>query len=123
MRKYKSNIVSLVNNVNSYNFIIIYDPKLKDIVIERFNHKNIYIYYINRNSYDFIFLYNKSNKFYRFMIRHDKSNASFTLINEFYDTKVRDYFLFSDFPFILKEQYTYLEGDNDILDVLKKLDI
>ena len=59
MRKYSSNAASLINNVNSYNYIIIYDPKLKDIIIERFNYKNIYIYYVDCESYDFIFLYNK----------------------------------------------------------------
>ena len=123
MRKYSSNAASLINNVNSYNYIIIYDPKLKDIVIERFNFKNIYIYYIDCKSYDFFFLYNKSNKFYRFMIRRDKTTTSFTLINDFFDTKVREYFIFGDFYFISKDQYTHLEGDNDILDVLKRLDI
>jgi hypothetical protein len=123
MRKYLSNAASLINNVNSYNYIIIYDPKLKDIVIERFNYKNIYIYYIDCKSYDFLFLYNKSNKFYRFMIRQDKTGSSFTLINEFFDTKVRDYFIFADFYFISKDQYTHLDEYNDILDTLRKLDL
>ena len=59
MRKNTSNLAPLVNNYSNYNFIIIYDPKLKDIVIERLNYKNIYIYYIDRDTYDFIFLYNK----------------------------------------------------------------
>ena len=57
------------------------------------------------------------------MIRQDKTVPSFTLINDFFDTKVRDYFIFTDFYFISKEQYNHLERDNDILDILKKLDI
>jgi hypothetical protein len=123
MRKYSSNAASLINNVNSYNYIIIYDPKLKDIIIERFNYKNIYIYYVDCESYDFIFLYNKSNKFHRFMIRQDKTTSSFTLINDFFDTKVRDYFIFTNFYFIPIVQYSHMDGDNDIIDVLKKIDI
>ena len=123
MRKYASNAASLINNVNNYNYIIIYDPKRTDIVIERFNYKNIYIYYIDCKLYDFFFLYKKSNKFYRFMIRRDKTISTFTLINDFFDTKVRDYFIFTDFYFVSKDQYTHSESDNDILDVLKKLDI
>lgn len=122
MRKNTSNLAQLVNNYSNFNYIIIYDPKLKNIVIERLNHKNIYIYYIDRDTYDFIFLYNKSNKFYRFMIRDDKTSTVFTLINDFYDTKVREYFLFSDFLYIHKDQYNYLKGDSEIVDVLKRID-
>jgi hypothetical protein len=122
MRKSSSNLNNLVNNYSNYNYIHIHDPKIKNILIERINYKNIYIYYIDRYTYDFIFLYNKSNKFYRFMIRDDKSSKVFTLVNDFYDTKVRDYFVFSDFLYIHKDQYVNLKGDSEIIDILKRID-
>jgi hypothetical protein len=122
MRKNISNLLSIVNNYSNYNYIILYDPKLPGIKIERLNYKNIYIYYIDRDSYDYIYLYNKSNKFYRFMIRKDKNDTIFTLVNDFYDTKVKDYFLFNDFEFIHKDNYNFLQNDSDIIDILKKID-
>jgi hypothetical protein len=122
MRKNISNLLSIVNNYSNYNHIVLYDQKCMNTKIERLNFKNIYIYYIDKNSYDYIFLYNKSNKFYRFMIRKDKTNTIFTLINDFFDTKVKDYFLFHDFQFIHKDNYTFSEEDNDMIDILKKID-
>ena len=122
MRKNISNLLSIVNNYSNYNHIVLYDQKCMNTKIERLNFKNIYIYYIDKNSYDYIFLYNKSNKFYRFMIRKDKTNTIFTLINDFFDTKVKDYFLFNDFQFIHKDNYTFSEEDNDMIDILKKID-
>jgi len=122
MRKNISNLLPLVNNYSNYNYIVLYDPKMINIKIERLNFKNIYIYYVDRNTYDYVFLYNKSNKFYRFMIRNDKTNTIFTLVNEFFDIKVRDYFLFSEFKFIQKENYNFLQEDMDIIDILKKID-
>jgi hypothetical protein len=56
------------------------------------------------------------------MIRKDKTNTIFTLVNDFFDTKVKDYFLFNDFQFIHKDNYTFSEEDNDMIDILKKID-
>jgi hypothetical protein len=122
MRKNISNLLPIVNNYFNYNYIVIFDPKLQDIKIERLNYKNIYIYYIDQDSYDYVYLYNKSNKFYRFMIRTDKTTTIFTLINDFFDTKVKDYFLFSEFEYIHKDNYDFFPIDIEILDILKKID-
>jgi hypothetical protein len=122
MRKNISNLLQLINNYSNYNYIVLYDPKIINIKIERLNFKYIYIYYIDRNTYDYLFLYNKSNKFYRLMIRTDKTTTIFTLVNDFFDTKVKDYFLFSDFEFIQKDNYSLSKEDIDIIDILKKID-
>ena len=99
-----------------------FDPKFPGMRIERSNYKNIYIYYIDRETYDYIFLYNKSNKFYRLMIRNDKDTKSFTLVNEFLDNKVKDYFLYDEFLYIPREEYELDQLDNDIIETLKRID-
>jgi len=121
-RRNLSPLALLVTNFNNYRYIIVYDVKIPKVRIERANYRNIYIYYIRRSTYDFIFLYNKSNKFYRFMIRNDTTTSRFTLINDFYDTKVRDYFIFEEFKFIHKDHYVMNTEDMDVVDVVKRLD-
>ena len=122
MRKSLSPLTNLVNNYTNYNFMIVIVPRAKGLIVERANYKNIYIYYIDRGEYDFIFLYNKSNKFYRFMIRNDKDTKNFTLVNEFLDNKVRDYFLFDEFDYINRDEYEFQQYDIDIMECLKRLD-
>ena len=121
-RRHISPLANLVSNFSNYRYIIVYDIKIPKVRIERANYKNIYIYYIRRATYDFIFLYNKSNKFYRFMIRHDPTTTRFTLVNDFYDIKVRDYFIFEEFKFIHKDHYVMDAADMEVVDVIKRLD-
>lgn len=122
MRKLTSPLLPLVNNYNNYNLIYVVLPRFDGLTIQRANYKNIYIYYLDRGDYDYIFLYNKSNKFHRFMIRNDKNTKDFTLVNEFLDNKVREYFLFDEFNFILKDEYEFQQGDLEIIEYLKRLD-
>lgn len=122
MRKQLSPLAYLVNNYQNYNFIHIIDPRIKGLTIERANYKNIYIYYIDREHYDFIFLYNKSNKFYRLMIRNNKDTKSFLLVNDFFDTKVQDYFLFDEFLYQSREEFELNTKDAEIIECLKRLD-
>ena len=121
-RKQTSPLAGLVNNYHNYSLMYILDPRLRGLTIERANYKNIYIYYIDRKDYDFIFLYNKSNKFFRLMIRKDKTTKSFTLVNEFFDNKVKDYFQFSEFLYESIEEYTLDPKDIQIVEILKRVD-
>jgi len=121
-RRLQSPLASLVANFPNYRYLVVYDIKIPTVRIERASYKNIYIYYIRRATYDFIFLYNKSNKFYRFMIRNDLASTRFTLVNDFYDMKVRDYFHFEEFKFIHKDQYVMSTEDMEVVDVVKRLD-
>lgn len=121
-RKDISPLSQLVNNYHNYSLIYVLDPRFRGTTVERANYKNIYIYYIDRDTYDFIFLYNKSNKFFRFMIRKDKSTKSFTLVNEFFDNKVKDYFLFDEFLYEAIDEYTIEPKDTQVIEILKRLD-
>lgn len=123
MRREESCLKDLVNNYQNFTYIILHDIRLPGIDIERASYKNIYIYYINRVDYDFIFLYNKSNKFYRLMMRKDRSSKIFTLINDFYDNKVKDYFLFSEFLYLPRESAEIDKSDIELIEILKKIDL
>ena len=120
MRKLDSQIYHFVNNVNSYNFIII---NYKGNLIERFNNKNIYIYLIktSQNRDDLVYLYNKSNKYYRLIIKN-KDEPVFTLVNEYYDVKVKDFFLFSDLLFQNRDEYPLSNFESEIIEIIKKID-
>jgi len=121
MRKLDSQLFKLINNVNNYNFIII---NYKGIEIERFNNRNIYIYFIklSNKKEDIIFVYNKSNKYYRLIIKDKKDEQNLTLVNEFFDCKVKDYFVISDLSFINKDDYPLSDTENDIIEIIKKMD-
>ena len=121
MRKLDSQLFKLINNVNNYNFIII---NYRGIEIERFNNRNIYIYFIkliNKND-DIIFVYNKSNKYYRLIIKDKKDDQNLTLVNDFFDSKVKDYFSISELAFINKDDYPISDKENEIIEIIKKMD-
>jgi hypothetical protein len=121
MRKLDSQLFKLINNVNNYNFIII---NYKGIEIERFNNRNIYIYFIklmNKND-DIIFIYNKSNKYYRLIIKDKKDDQNLTLVNDFFDSKVKDYFSVSELAFINRDDYPISDNENEIIEIIKKMD-
>ena len=121
-RKQSSQLSTLINNYHNYSLIHILDPRFIGLIVERANYRNIYIYYIDRQTYDIIFLYNKSNKFFRLMIRKDKSTKSFTLVNEFFDNKVKDYFLFDEFLYESHDEYEIDLKDLQVIEILKRLD-
>ena len=123
MRKLNSSLANLITNYENYLYMKIIDPRIPEIIIERINLKNIYIYYVDRKLYDFIFLFNKSNKFYRLMIRNCKNSSKFLLVNDFFDLKVREYFNFDDFEYIFRDDYIIPQYDMEIIDILKKIDI
>ena len=123
MRKYNSPLANLIINYDNYFYMKIIDPRIRDIVIERINLKNIYIYYVDKKLYDFIFLFNKSNKFYRLLIRNHKNTSNFLLVNDFFDLKVREYFNFDEFEYIFRDDYIIPQYDIEIIDILKKIDI
>lgn len=121
MRKLDSQLFKLINNVNNYNFIII---NYKGIEIERFNNRNIYIYFIKllNKKDDIVFVYNKSNKYYRLIIKDKKDDQNFTLVNDFFDSKVKDYFSISDLAFINRDDYAMSDTENEIIEIIKKMD-
>lgn len=121
MRKLDSQLFKLINNVNNYNFIII---NYKGIQIERFNNRNIYIYFIKslNKKDDIVFVYNKSNKYYRLIIKDKKDDQNLTLVNEFFDSKVKDYFSISDLAFINRDDYVMSDTENEIIEIIKKMD-
>jgi hypothetical protein len=121
MRKLDSQLFKIINNVNNYNFIII---NYKGIQIERFNNRNIYIYFIKllNKKDDIVFVYNKSNKYYRLIIKDKKDDQNLTLVNEFFDSKVKDYFSISDLAFINRDDYPMSDTENEIIEILKKMD-
>lgn len=118
-KKSDSPLAQLVNGYENYQYITLLDPRF---VIERASLKNIYIYYINRGSYDFIFIYNKSSKFSRLMFRIDTKTKDFTQINNFFDQRVKDYFLFDNFYYIPDDQFILSKYDQNIIEILKKID-
>jgi hypothetical protein len=121
MRKLDSQLFKLINNVNNYNFIII---NYKGIEIERFNNRNIYIYFIKllNKKDDIVFVYNKSNKYYRLIIKDKKDDQNLTLVNDFFDSKVKDYFSISDLAFINRDDYAISDTENEIIEIIKKMD-
>lgn len=121
MRKLDSQLFKLINNVNNYNFIII---NYKGIEIERFNNRNIYIYFIklSNKTDDIIFVYNKSNKYYRLIIKDKKDDQNLTLVNDFFDSKVKEYFSISELAFLNRDDYPMSDNENEIIEIIKKMD-
>ena len=57
------------------------------------------------------------------MMRKDRSSKIFTLINDFYDNKVKDYFLFSEFLYLPRESAEIDKSDIELIEILKKIDL
>ncbi len=121
MRKLDSQLFKLINNVNNYNFIII---NYKGIEIERFNNRNIYIYFIKllNKTDDLIFVYNKSNKYYRLILKDKKDDQNLTLVNDFFDSKVKEYFSIAELAFLNRDDYPMSDNENEIIEIIKKMD-
>jgi hypothetical protein len=120
-----SKLKDIVNNYEDYNYVRILDKKTnKPIeIIERLNHKNIYIYFFEKQDYDTLIFYNKSNKIYRIMLRFDKKNNEFFMLNDFLDLKMKDYFNFQNiFLYNKSVNYEINSYDLNYFDFIKKID-
>jgi len=123
--KLNSKLKDIVLNYDEYNYVRILDKKTsKPIeVIERLNHKNVYIYFFEKSNYESIIFYNKSNKVYRIIVRFDKSSNDFYMINDFLDIKMKDYLNFENIILYNKLQHNEISAyDLSYFDFIKKID-
>jgi hypothetical protein len=123
--KLNSKLKEFVNNYNDYTYVRILDKKTnKPIeIIERLNYKNIYIYLFEKNNYDALIFYNKSNKIYRIMLRFDKYNNDFYMLNDFLDVKMKEYFNLENI-YLYNKSVNHEINDYDLnyFDFIKKID-